>query len=103
MKTHLFVGGLVAAGVDPSGRYLLVVSHSGKGVFSLGSWQRVARDSEPTYPECGHAIGIGPIDGAMVFVNELNYETGQLRFSSPDGKYSFEYAEGTITVSEAEA
>ncbi|TDN41548.1 hypothetical protein C7389_1671 [Azoarcus indigens] len=39
----------------------------------------------------------------MIPVSELNYDTGQLRFASPDGKYSFEYGEGTITVTEVDA
>lgn len=103
MKIHLFVGGLVAAGFDPSGQYLLTVSHAGRGVFSIGSWQRVARDFELAYPENGHAIGIGPMEGMVVPIGELNYDTGQLHFASPDGKYSFEYEEGTITVTEADA
>lgn len=102
MKAHLFVGGLVAAGFDPSGQYLLTVSHAGRGVFSIGSWQRVARDFELAYPENGHAIGIGPMDSMVVPIGELN-DTGQLHFASPDGKYSFEYEDGTITVTEADA
>lgn len=101
MKIHLFVGGLVAAGFDPFGQYLLTVSHAGRGVFSIASWQHVARDSELAYPENGHAVGIGPIVGMVVPVSELNYDTGQLNFTSPDGKYIFEYGEGTITITEA--
>jgi hypothetical protein len=103
MKKHLFIGGLVAAGFDPSGRYLLTVSHAGRGVFSVGNWQRVARDSELAYPEGGHAVGIGPMEGMVVPISELNYDTGQLHFASPDGKYSFEYEAGTITVTEIAA
>lgn len=102
MKTHLFVGGLVAAGFDPSGQYLLTVSHAGRGVFSIGSWQRVVRDFERAYPENGHAVGIGPIEGIVVPISELNYDTGHLHFASPDGKYSFEYEEGTITVTDTQ-
>lgn len=102
MKIHLFVGGLVAAGFDPSGQYLLTVSHAGRSVFSIGSWQRVARDSEPAYPENGHAVGIGPMEGMVVPISELNYDTGRLHFASPDGKCSFEYEEGAITVIEAD-
>lgn len=103
MKKHLFVGGLVAVGFDPSGQHLLTVSHAGRGVFSVGSWQRVARDSELAYPEDGHAIGIGPMEGMVVPIIELNYDTGQLHFTSPDGKYNFEYEGGTITVTEVAA
>jgi hypothetical protein len=100
MKKHLFVGGLVAVGFDPSGQYLLTVSHAGRGVFSLGSWERVARDSELAYPEDGYAVGIGPMEGLVVPISELNYDTGELHFVSPDGKYKFEYEGGTITVTE---
>lgn len=103
MQKYLLVGGLVAAGFDPSGRYLLTVSHSGRGVFAVGSWERVARDTELAYPEEGHAVGIGPMEGLMVPVRELNYDTGQLHFSSPDGKYHFEYGEGTITITDVAA
>jgi hypothetical protein len=103
MKRRLFVGGLVAAGFDPSGRYLLAVSHAGSGVFSIASWQCVERDSELAYSENGHAIGIGPMEGMVVPITELNYETAQLHFASPDGKYNFEYEEATITIIEADA
>jgi hypothetical protein len=43
MPKHLFIGGLVAADFDSTGAYLLTVSHSGRGVFSTDSWERVAR------------------------------------------------------------
>jgi hypothetical protein len=103
MKKHLFVGGLVAAGFDPSGQYLLTVSHAGRGVFRLGSWERVARDSELAYPEDGQAVGIGPMEGMVVPISELNYDTGELHFVSPDGKYKFDYEGGTITVTDSAA
>jgi len=51
MTKHIFIGGLVAAGFDPEGKYLLVVSHSGRGVFDTHSWECVARDTELSYPE----------------------------------------------------
>lgn len=94
---------MLRRGFDPSGQYLLTVSHAGRGVFSIDSWLRVARDTALAYPKDGHAFGIGPMDGMVVPVTELNYDTGQLLFSSPDGKYRFEYAEGTITVTGGEA
>ena len=103
MTKHLFIGGLVAAGFDPTGAYLLVVSHSGRGVFAASSWERVARDSSLAYPEDGRAVGIGPIDGVSIPVKEKDYDTGMLRFSSPDGKTSFEYEDGTLTVSDTSA
>src|SRR5215468_1022680 len=103
MTRHLLIGGLVAAGFGPTGAYLLVISHSGRGVFATSSWERVAWDSSQAYPEDGHAIGIGPIDGVSVLVKEKDYDTGVLRFSSPDGKLSLEYEDGTLTVADTSA
>jgi hypothetical protein len=40
---HLLVGGLVAMGFDNTGKYLLTVSHSGRGVFVTETWKPVAR------------------------------------------------------------
>ena len=101
MPKHLFIGGLVAAGFDSSGEYLLTVTHSGRGVFSTATWERVARDTSLAYPEAGVAVGIGPLDGIAVSVREIDYDTGQLRFPSPDGKLSFEYEDGTLTITNA--
>jgi len=101
MTKHLIIGGLVAAGFDPTGAYLLTVSHSGRGVFSTDSWERVARDTELAYPEAGFVRGIGPLDGVSVPVKEIDYDTEQLRFSSPDGRLSFEYEESTLTITNA--
>ena len=103
MIKHLNIGGLVAAGFDSTGAYLLTVSHSGRGVFSVTSWERIARDSRQAYPDGGCAIGIGPIDGVSIPVSEIDYETEHLSFSSPDGKLNFEYEEGTLTISDASA
>ena len=99
MKKHLFVGGLVAAGFDPTGKFLLTISHDGRGLFTVGSWERVARDPQLAYPEGGVAIGIGPIEGMRIPVTEMDYPANNLCFSSPDGTYHFEYESGTITVS----
>ncbi len=101
MPNHLFIGGLVAAGFDSAGEYLLTVSHSGRGVFSTATWERVARDTALAYPEAGVAIGIGPLDGVSVPVREIDYDTGQLRFSSPDGRLRFEYESGTLSITNA--
>ena len=98
MAKHLFVGGLVAAGFDPTGKFLLTVSHAGRGVFTVGSWERVARDSELAYPEAGMAVGIGPIEGIRIPVTEMAYPANNLHFHSPDGRYHFAYESGTITV-----
>jgi hypothetical protein len=103
MTKHLFIGGLVAAGFDSTGAYLLAISHSGRGVFSTASWERVARDSSLAYPEKGCAVGIGPIAGLSIPVTEIDCETGGLQFSSPDGNFSFVYDSGTLTVTDATA
>jgi hypothetical protein len=86
-------------GFDPSGEYLLTISHSGRGVFSTQTWEQVARDLSLAYPEDGHGIGIGPIDGISVPVTEMNYGTENLSLTSPDGSLSLEYDNGTIFVS----
>jgi hypothetical protein len=100
MTKHLLIGGLVAVGFDPSGAYLLTVSHSGRAVFSTSTWQRLARDDETEYPENGIAVGIGPIDGVAIPVREIDYDTGHLQFTSPDGKLQFKYEGGVLTISE---
>jgi hypothetical protein len=100
MKKHLHIGGLVAAGFDPTGAYLLTISHDGRGVFRTDSWERVARDPAIFYPDGARAAGIGPIAGLSIPVTEIDYDTGQLRFCSPDGVMSFEYESGTLTVTD---
>jgi len=101
MTKYLFIGGLVAAGFDSTGSYLLVVSHSGRGVFSTSSWEQVARDPSVIYPDKGVAIGIGPLAGAPISVTEIDHSTGQLHFLNPDGKLQLEYDSGTLTISDA--
>ncbi len=98
MTKHLHIGGLVAAGFDPTGAYLLTVSHDGRGVFSTDTWERIARDSALAYPTDGRAFGIGPIEGLSISISEINYDTGELRLSSPDGINNLEYNSGTLTV-----
>jgi hypothetical protein len=86
-------------GFDPSGEFLLTISHSGRGVFSTRTWERVARDAALAYPKGGQGIGIGPIAGVPVAVTEMNYDTEELALTSANGKLSLEYDSGTITVS----
>ena len=97
--TRLHVGGLVAMGFDPSGQYLLTISHSGRGLFSTRTWERLARDPALAYPKDGCGVGIGPIAGVAVKVTEMNYSTEQLTLTSADGKLSLEYDSGTIAIS----
>jgi hypothetical protein len=82
---HLPIGGLVAVGFDPTERYLLVVTHSGRGVFDTHSWKRVARDHGLAYPDQGRAVGIGPIDDLVIPVVELDLDHPN-RVTSPSGR-----------------
>jgi hypothetical protein len=96
---RLNVGGLVAIGFDATGRYLLTVSHSGRGVFDTETWQRVGRDAELAYPVNGVAVGIGPLSGKRLSVTEIDYATGELNIASPTGAFTIRYESGIITVS----
>jgi hypothetical protein len=98
MKTSIPIGGLVAAGFDASGAYLLIVTHSGRGVFSTETWERVARDYEVIYPDDGKCPGIGPIDREIISVSEMDFEKGVMRLKSPDRRISLECESGAINV-----
>lgn len=65
MERYLHIGGVVAVGFDPTSDYLLVITHSGRGVFYTRTWERVARKIHLAYPTGGLGIGIGPIDGQL--------------------------------------
>jgi hypothetical protein len=98
MKTQIAIGGMIAGGFDSTGRYLIMVSHSGRGVFDTETWQRVARDPQSIYPEKGAIGGIGPLAGMRIPIHEINYDTATLAFTSPDGLTSVSYSEGTMTI-----
>lgn len=85
---YLHIGGVVAVGFDTSGDHLLVISHSGRGVYSTQTWERVARDTELSYPTDGIGIGIGPIDGEQIPINEMNDETGEMKFVAPSQEFT---------------
>lgn len=97
---HLFVGGLVAMGFDATGTFLLTVTHSGRGVFTAGNWERVARDPKLAYPDAGKAIGIGPIDGQVIEVQERDERRDQITMHSPDGRFFLIGESDGITISE---
>lgn len=98
---YLNIGGLVAIGFDPTGEYMLTITHSGRGVYRIGTWERLTRDIELAYPEDGIGVGIGPIVDQKTPINELNYDTGVLELATPDRKYNIHYAEGTVTIETA--
>jgi hypothetical protein len=103
MNCYLHIGGVVAVGFDPSGQYLLVITHSGRGVFSTRTWERVARNTELAYPEGGVGIGIGPLDGQPMAVTEMDYDAGEMRVVSPDGRFVLECESSGIAVSGPDA
>lgn len=84
---QLFVGGLVAMGFDATGKYLLTITHSGRGVFSTDTWERVARDTALAYPTDGKAVGIGPVDGLVIGVQERDERQDCIEMQSPDGRF----------------
>jgi hypothetical protein len=86
METFLHIGGVVAAGFDPTGAYLLVISHSGRGVFSTNTRIKVARDVELAYPVAGIGVGIGPIDGERIAVSEMPFDIGRFSLVSSNGR-----------------
>jgi len=98
--TQLHVGGLVAVGVDPSGRYLLTISHSGRGVFDTSTWDRIARDTDLAYPVDGEAVGIGPLEGQTIPVKEIDYDTSTLT-DTVVGPFVVSYTEGDVIVKSA--
>jgi hypothetical protein len=95
---HLLVGGLVAMGFDATGKYLLTVTHSGRGVFTTDTWERVSRDSALAYPIDGKAVGIGPIDGQLITVEERDERCDRIEIQSPDGRCRLVGESDGITV-----
>lgn len=78
-KLHksLSVGGTTSVGIDPSSRYLVVVSHSGRGLFKLSDGSRVARDSEVFGPWYFGAVceGFGPLHGVRIPIYGFGHKT----------------------------
>ncbi len=87
-------------GFDPTGLYLLTVSHSGRGLFAVGTWERVARDAGIAYPRDGKAVGIGPIQGQLVEVLERDEQGEQIAMISPDGRFHLLGSSEGITITE---
>jgi hypothetical protein len=98
VKTSIPIGGLLAVGFDASGAYLLTVTHAGRGVFSTDTWKLVARDHEVIYPDGGTCPGIGPIDGKIISVTEMDFDTGAIRLKSSNGRIMLECESSVIRV-----
>lgn len=78
LVAHHNVGGLTEVGFSPDERYLLVVSHSGRGLVEVNSGLRIARDPEipwirsPWRDEPARKMrGIGPASGIQFSVAGL--------------------------------
>lgn len=87
-------------GFDPTGSYLLTVSHSGRGLFTVGTWERVARDTGIAYPSDGRAVGIGPIHGQLVEVLERHNQREHIAMLAPDGRFHLLGTSEGITITE---
>ena len=101
IKQYLHLGGLVAVGFDPTSSYLLVVSHSGRGVFSVSNWDRVARDVMLDYAVNGRAAGIGPLSGQEIKVVGLDSDHG-IYLTSPNGRIDLHCESSGIAVLRAD-
>jgi len=98
MQKTFWIGGMVAGGFDVSGRYLLTVSHSGRGLYETSTWEKIVRDYDEAYPENGCVLGIGPMADELIPVTEMDYDTGIIAFINADDTLRVHYSEGTMTV-----
>jgi hypothetical protein len=77
LQKRIIAGGVTAVGIDPSSKYLVVVSHSGRGIFRLSDGSRVARDKE-IFGKWYHGAecdGFGPLHGVKVPIFGMGSET----------------------------
>ena len=100
-KHGLHIGGLVALAFAGADHYLLVVTHSGRGVFDLDSGECVARDRTVLYPQEGSIAGLGPLQGEPITVAEYNFED-DLVLESENGRYRVVGDSSFLVVEEAD-
>src|SRR5467141_2444972 len=78
-KLHkkLIVGGATSVGIDASSRYLVVVTHSGRGLFKLSDGKRVARDAEVfgQWYFGAECQGFGPLHGTKIPIFGFGHKT----------------------------
>jgi hypothetical protein len=82
----LLVGGLIAAGFDRAGRYLLLCSHAGRGLYDSFTGELTARDKRESYSidfSQLEAEGIGECAGTPIRIAGLC--GGGLSLISPSG------------------
>ena len=72
-------------------------------MFAVESWERVARDVNPSYPVDGQVPGIGPIASQLVAVTEKNHQTDELLLVSPGAQFRLAYQEGVLTIASIDA
>jgi hypothetical protein len=77
---------------------LLTVSHSGRGVYSTDTWERVARDVTLAYPVEGKAVGIGPLERQMITVVERDDGRDRIEMQSPDARFHLVGESDGITI-----
>ncbi len=96
-KFNIITGGLVGLAINSEEKYLLVVTHSGRGVYDLNSGDRIARDYEVIYPNNSKIDGIPPFSQKSIQLNEYDFEN-DLVFHSPSGKLKITGESDNITV-----
>lgn len=85
------VGGIHSAGLDQDGRYLLLISHSGRGLLDCNTGEKIARDydeDEGRWLDRQKLVaqGIGPLEGAEIAIAG-RFIGGGLAASTRDGWY----------------
>jgi hypothetical protein len=77
LKKRIPAGGVTAVGIDADSKYLVVVSHSGRGIFRLSIGSCVARDKE-VFGEWYYGAecdGFGPLHGVKVPIFGMGSQT----------------------------
>jgi len=92
------MGSVIAIGFDSNIKYLLVVSRSGRYVYTLDTLDRVTRDYSSALPNKGCIEGVGPLSGQSIKVTELTSSSRELQLRSADEKYLVHYQPGTLTL-----
>ncbi|MBN1499383.1 MAG: hypothetical protein JW982_04480 [Spirochaetes bacterium] len=82
------IGGLVAIGFDSNEKYLLLVTHTGRGLFEIESMNRIARDYEVIYPNNSKIEGIGILQEKIIKVYEFDFNN-KLEVYTKSNKYKF--------------
>jgi len=80
-KIHdLIMGGTTGLGISPDSKYILAVSHNGRGLFDITTGERVARDYEEfgNWNRDSEVDGIGKCEGIAFQVSGLHSETPEI-------------------------